>query len=161
MLWKTYRNIDINEEKYSAGKGWEQEQWVEDVLQFMLGPRMHQEPLMGLEPCPWGVRARSERRRGKLDCHCASGQRKYSIHSQSRTHVKAVHGDTEKHNHNLLWLYHLCVGADGRVGDLFVLDQRFKFTGVGQTGKLAHISSVIMSVRLRTWFSSATYLHTC
>lgn len=74
MLWKTYRNIDINEEKYSAGKGWEQEQWSEDVLQFMLGPRMHQQPHMGLEPRPWGVRARSEKRWGKLDCHCASGQ---------------------------------------------------------------------------------------
>lgn len=27
-LWKMYRvNIDINEEKYNTGQGWEQEQW--------------------------------------------------------------------------------------------------------------------------------------
>lgn len=97
---------------------------------------------MGLELRLWGVRGRGEKGKEEWDCHCASGQIKQSI--QSRAPVKAVHIliDTKKHNRNLLWLYNLCVGADEKVRDLCVLGQGL---GVGQTSKLAHVLSAIMS----------------
>lgn len=82
--------------------------------------------------------------RENLHCDCALSQRKYSIYSQGRTQVKAVHVGIKKNNHNLLQFHHLFGRSWGR-GNAYVRGQGFKCLGIKQTGKLAHILSVIVS----------------